>query len=637
MRMGERPLVSVITIFLNAEQFLQEAIESVFTQTYNNWELLLVDDGSTDCSPQVASQYSERYPCKVRLLEHEGHRNLGMSASRNLGIRESVGEYIAFLDADDVWLPQKLERQVADLESQPEAAMVYGPSEYWFSWTGTPEDTNRDFISPLVVPPNMLVRPPSLLIACHPLGEAPSPATCSFLLRRSALETIGRFEESFRGLYEDQAFLVKVYLKGLVFVSGECLAKYRMHPDSCVFASIKSGQHEAARGSFLDWLEGYLKQEQVEDGAIWRAFHKVRWPYRHPILHQLSESSRQLLRKLRWLWNVTWRANGMRRPSLITAHPNPVRVRGHFADRFLVGATRLSWTLEEATAAEVRVGAPDGPLFSRTAGSGSAITGNWVHDGMKFYLQDVSGGKPLSLQYTLDVVTVRVARVLEERPPPVGRVRFGDLRRLTPISSKWGFDRGRPIDRYYVEAFLARHAGDVRGRVLEVGDATYTQRFGGHRVANTDVLNLEDGVPGTTIVADLACAPQIPSDTFDCIILTQTLQLVYDARGAVRTVYRVLKPGGIVLATSPGITYTCDDYWGSNWCWSFTALSAQRLFTEVFQASNVTVAAFGNVLTAVCFLEGLAAEELQTEELDYHEPGYEVTIAVRAVKPEFAR
>src|SRR2546422_7731236 len=175
--MSSKPLVSVIIIFLDAERFLQEAIESVFAQTYNHWELLLVDDGSTDASTALAWQYVTQAPGKVRYLEHAGHQNRGMSASRNLGIKNAKGEYISFLDADDVWLPHKLEQQVAIMDSQPAAAMVYGATQYWHSWTGNPEDLRRDWVPKLGIPPNTLMQPPTLL----PLfwrGEAAVPSPC---------------------------------------------------------------------------------------------------------------------------------------------------------------------------------------------------------------------------------------------------------------------------------------------------------------------------------------------------------------------------------------------------------------------------------------------------------------------------
>jgi SAM-dependent methyltransferase len=215
--------------------------------------------------------------------------------------------------------------------------------------------------------------------------------------------------------------------------------------------------------------------------------------------------------------------------------------------------------------------------------------------------------------------------------PPVGSLRLGSLRRVTPISGNYGFDRGTPVDRYYIDRFLTRHARDVRGRVLEVGDAAYTRGFGGERVESVDVLHVEEGNPEATIVADLADAPQIPDGRFDCVICTQTLLLVYDVQAAVRTLHRILRPGGVVLATVPGVSRICREEaeaWGD--FWRFTSMSAQRLFEEPFGSGAVQVEAYGNVLAAVGMLHGIAAEELGARGLDSRDRDYEVLIGVRA-------
>jgi glycosyltransferase involved in cell wall biosynthesis len=274
--MSSKPLVSSIIIFLDAERFIEEAIESVFAQTYDNWELLLVDDGSADSSTQIALRYAEQHPGKVRYLEHPGHRNRGTGASRNLGIEHAKGEYIAFLDADDVWLEDKLERQVAVLGSHPEAGMLYGPIEYWYSWTGNPEDVRRDFVPELGFPTNTLFEPPTLLTLLHPLGSAPQPHLSNLLLRRGAVERTGGFEEAFGRMYEDQAFYAKVYLKEPVFVASECWSRYRQHPDSCCAVMARMGQHLCARQFFLDWLEEYLLEQGVEDAKIWKLLQEDR-------------------------------------------------------------------------------------------------------------------------------------------------------------------------------------------------------------------------------------------------------------------------------------------------------------------------------------------------------------------------
>ena len=220
-----------------------------------------------------------------------------------------------------------------------------------------------------------------------------------------------------------------------------------------------------------------------------------------------------------------------------------------------------------------------------------------------------------------------------EWAPPIGRVRFGSLRRLTPISREYGFDRGQPIDRHYIETFLAAHAADVAGHVLEIKDDAYTRRFGGDRVGKSDVLCLEADDPHATIVGDLVSADHLPSDTFDCAIVTQTLQLIYDVRAALRTIHRILKPGGVLLATVPGMSQTSPHAdWGDRWAWGFTRVSAGGLVGEAFAGGTVEVETFGNVMAAIASLHGLSTDELRPAELAHRDPEYQLSIGIRARK-----
>jgi glycosyltransferase involved in cell wall biosynthesis len=271
--MSNNPLVSCIITFLNAERFFREAIESVLAQTHGNLEILLVDDGSTDESTQIALRYGELFPEKVRYLEHEGHENRGAAASRNLGIGQARGEYLALLDADDVWLRRKLEEQVAILETHPEAGMVYGQSQYWHSWTSEPEDAHRDHVPKLGVQPDTIFEPPTLSRLVYPLGNAAVPCPSDLLLRREAVERVGGFEEAFRGLYQlydDQTFLAKVYLNEPVFVAGKCWDRYRRHPDQCMAVVREAGQEQSVRLAFLQWLAEYFYAQRVGDTELWK-------------------------------------------------------------------------------------------------------------------------------------------------------------------------------------------------------------------------------------------------------------------------------------------------------------------------------------------------------------------------------
>jgi glycosyltransferase involved in cell wall biosynthesis len=273
--MSARPLVSVVIIFLNAERFIREAIESVVGQTYAGWELLLVDDGSADASGSIALEFADRFPERIRYLTHPDRENRGMSASRNLGIRHATGDFVALLDADDVWLTEKLERQVAILAANPRAAMVYGPTQWWFGWTGQPADDARDFIHDLGVPPDRLIEPPTLLTALL-RDEGVSPCTCSILIRRDVLEAVGGFEERFRGLYEDQALCAKVCLRWPVFAASECWYRYRQHPDSACAVAERAGTRQASRQVYLDWLAAWLDDQDTVPPAVLAALARER-------------------------------------------------------------------------------------------------------------------------------------------------------------------------------------------------------------------------------------------------------------------------------------------------------------------------------------------------------------------------
>ncbi|QHG15289.1 glycosyltransferase [Nostoc sp. ATCC 53789] len=559
--MNSNSLVSVITIFFNAEQFIQEAIESVFAQTYKNWELLLVDDGSTDGSTVIAREYAKKYPEKVRYLEHEGHQNRGMSATRNLGIRNAKGEYIAFLDADDVWLAPNLEQQVSILHTHPEAGMVYGNTQYWYSWTGNPEDTQKEFcdkVAEVTKKPNTLFKPPTLLtIFLQKSGAV--PCTCSLMVKREILEAIAGFEESFRGLYEDQVFYAKVCLKAPVFVTNECWAKYRQHPNSCCSSTHNTKHEYEGRLFFLKWLEKYLTEQGAKDTEVWQALQKHLWAYHHPMLSKLTKPTQHFVEKMTF----------------------------NFTNLILMNKKQLKEIAQQTLPS---------PLYH----------------------------------------VLRSQFVGEKYSPPTGMVNFGSLRRLTPISRAFGYNRGLPIDRYYIEKFLERQANDVQGRVLEIGDASYTRRFGGDRVTQSDVLHVIEGNPEATIIGDLTNADHIPSDAFDCVVLTQTLHLLYNMQAALANLYRILKPGGVLLVTVPGISQVVKCEWGDDWCWALTAQSARLLFEEKFPKTNVQVETHGNVLAAIAFLQGLAVKDLRQKELDYQDDEYQVLITVRAVKPEVA-
>jgi SAM-dependent methyltransferase len=209
---------------------------------------------------------------------------------------------------------------------------------------------------------------------------------------------------------------------------------------------------------------------------------------------------------------------------------------------------------------------------------------------------------------------------------------LGELRRTTPFSTRYGFDRGKPIDRRYIEAFLTENATHIRGRVLEIGDNTYTMRFGGAAVTQSDVFNRYEANAQTTFLGDLTDRDSLPPDTFDCMVITQTLHLIYDMPAAVATLHRGLRPGGVLLTTVPGITPIDRGKWSGTWFWSLTPASLSRLLGDPFGTEQVAVKTYGNVLSATGFLYGLAEHELTVEELDVCDPFAPVVVAAVARK-----
>ena len=208
---------------------------------------------------------------------------------------------------------------------------------------------------------------------------------------------------------------------------------------------------------------------------------------------------------------------------------------------------------------------------------------------------------------------------------------WGELRRTTPIARSFGFDRGHPVDRRYIEAFLDRHRDDVRGRVLEIGDRGYTRRFGGDRVTRSDVYDLP-GNDGATLTGDLGGAAALPAAAFDCMIVTQTLLFVFDLRRALSNLRAALVPGGVLLVTVPGISQVVrEDMDREGDFWRFTTRSLRDLAATSFAEDRIEVEARGNVLACVAFLHGLAQEELRADELDVDDPDFQLIVTLRAV------
>lgn len=276
--MSSQPRVSVITPFLNLGDYLEATIQSVIAQDTADWELLLVDDGSTDKSTSIAKEYAAKYPGQIVYLEHEHHSNKGPSISRNYALSMARGEWIAFLDGDDLFLPSRLSTQLKLVEQFPEVTLFCEATFYWYGdGAGT-----KDKVIPVGVKDG-LYKPMELIYRLYPIGKGGAPCMCGLLVKRDTLIAKGGFEESFRSLYGDQVILTKMYLDQYVYVSSDCNNWYRQRQGSIVQTHVDSNKYLLARAVFLRWFRNYIKENGFENKKlkwlVWKHF----LPVDHPV------------------------------------------------------------------------------------------------------------------------------------------------------------------------------------------------------------------------------------------------------------------------------------------------------------------------------------------------------------------
>jgi glycosyltransferase involved in cell wall biosynthesis len=498
-------LISVVIPSYNHAKYLSRAIESVLTQSYRNFEIVVVDDGSSDNTRQVAESFSQ--------VKYVYQHNQGLSAARNTGIDNSAGKYLLFLDADDWLTVDTLTKNYKLIKEHPDAAFVSG-GHIKISDNGDIIEEVKD-----VVTENHYLN----LLQGNYIGMH-----ATVLYARWIFDEF-RYDTSLRAC-EDYDLYMKIARKYPVLHHPDVVAYYRIHGNNM------SGNTDLMLNSVLSVLD---RQE-----AVLR-----------------TDAEKRAVTRGRQIWREYYSQKPMN-----TRYKMPLKKR-----------------LKK-------------------------IVPGFLHR------------------------SLHRAGLLKSFVPAVGDVRKGDFNRVTPFSKEFGYDRGGPVDRYYIENFLQANSSLIQGRVLEIGDNEYTMRFGKSGVTKSDILHVDSKNPQATIIGDLSDAPQIADNTFDCIVLTQTLHLIYNYKGAIQTCYRVLKPGGTLLMTVPGITHIDQGEWKNIWLWAFTAASVQRILAEVFPGP-ADINTHGNVLIASAFLYGMGVNEVKKEQLDYKDPHYQVIITARVTKP----
>ncbi|WP_461490007.1 glycosyltransferase family 2 protein [Pontibacter sp. HJ8] len=285
--------ISVITCLFNVEKYLQEAIESVLNQSYPHWELLLVDDGSTDASTGIAQRYATSHPDQIIYCQHPGHINKGLSASRNLGLAKASGELITFLDADDVWQPNYLEAQLL-LMQEKQVSVICEATEYWYKWDNPQKENQVVYIG---TEQDRLYNPPQLMLHLYPLGKGAAPCMCGIILKKELLHKLGGFEDAFRGMYEDQVFLSKLYLSEPIYISSRYNNLYRQRPDSLVGSSQQTGEYHLVRQRYLKWLDQYMQAQHLAHAEVDQLLQKAIKPYQVSFWQRLRRKIRHTLKQ----------------------------------------------------------------------------------------------------------------------------------------------------------------------------------------------------------------------------------------------------------------------------------------------------------------------------------------------------
>jgi len=529
------PKVSVIIPCFNHGSYLSEAVESVWMQNYPATEVIVVNDGSTDNTEEIARQ--------IAGIKYIYQKNQGLSAARNTGIRNSTGEFFIFLDADDWLLAGAIDININYLIQNEALAFVSGAHE-WF----TVEDGKSIDVAREINGDHYLHLLQGNYIGMH----------ATVMYRRWVFDYF-LFDETLMAC-EDYDLYLKIARKFAVSHHMHKIAAYRIHKTNMSW-NIPMMLSNALQvlGRQKESLQTTREKHAYKNGLkIWKEY------YSSELYTGLSNNK------------------------------FPVTLKGLLLLVKLKPKRGLKYLLKKSK-----------PMLK------SFIKKNMPSIGKRW---------------------LRKTRLYKSRHPDVGTVNPGDFNSLIPFSTQFGYDRGGPVDRYYIENFLKKQAEHIKGRCLEIGDNEYSLLYGGDKLTQSDILHIDKTNTKATFIGDLSNAPQLPDNAFDCIVLTQTLHLIYDFKGALATCHRILKPGGALLLTSPGITPIDHGEWKKTWYWSFTDKALIALFAETFPAGNAEVETFGNVHVASAFLYGMGVTEIPVEKLDYTDPHFQVIITVKAIK-----
>jgi glycosyltransferase involved in cell wall biosynthesis/SAM-dependent methyltransferase len=614
------PLVSVIVPYQQRMGSFSESLKALFQQSYPGWELLLVNMDSRSNCFALATQWAKVHGGRVRYLEQDSQNGRGVSSARNLGLRNANGKYVAFLETLHSWPPDKLERQMAVCIEEPRAQIVIGS---WHSRMPqlhqTAEGKKDDHFGP-TMKRNHRYDSGALAPMCFSPTSGFIPDLSDALIDRKSIEAIQGFDEDFADLYEtfaDRFFWCKVLLKHGAYVSG----------GACVGPSGSQEIQGPIPGSpafhrasmyFLNRLGTYLIENDLTSPSLWGAFLDAASSYKLEPTCALPAFDGQ---HVKW----TFRLAGGNQAKLIFPSVSEDIARVEIARTeskvgYDIQLNQPFLTVQAGRRYRLRFrGRADSPrrIFVGLAKSEAP----WTGLGLYAQIPLTTDWKTFEEEFTAqsDEDNARILFDVGEESPSIAIASLVLEDRTDGHHVLPNLSRHFPIDRYHIDRFFARYAEDLRGRVLEAGGDGFTDRYRGHNHP-------------LAIEKRWTHPERWEPDTFDCVILPHCLQTLLDVKTYVEEIHRILKPGGVVLVTLPGILVKSDPEWGAKWIWSFTPLSAQKMFETVFGEGHVVSLAFGNVPALISLSNELSRQVLEEREIDLYEAGYEVLITIRAVK-----
>jgi glycosyltransferase involved in cell wall biosynthesis len=521
-------MVSIIIPCHNSEKFLSECIDSVITQQYSNFELILVNDFSSDKTLEISHAYS-KLDNRIKCINTSETQQMGASYARNLGYSISKGNYLIFLDSDDVWMPSSLKKLVDIIEQNNEVGWVIGNviyfNDYRYNLTSY-RNSHYDF------PEGIYDK--FVLIKRFTQNFHQTPVPGATIVKREIVDKISGWENSFKKNYTDQAFYTKILCEAKTYVTHEPLLLYRQHENSSSSTSQKNGQLKENEKKYFEWLKSYILNYQF--------FEK---------------------------------------------------------QELLISISKIE---QEDQSTDVIKSKP----------------------GIYYWLKAISK-KIYKKTKTLFVISKK--SIISVIPKKIYRRLLHQQTR--PYSEIYAHDRGTEIARYYIEKFIDENKSIIQGNCLEFQEPTYLLKYSNLPQTKINVIHIDEKNHVASIIADLTKPNNISSNTFDCIICTHVLHLIYDKVKFISELERILKPGGYLILAVPSISM-CDQSWGE--LWRFTELGLFTLLKEVFDKELIKVKGYGNSLVASGEIRGLASEEFTLQELNYFDNRFCVEICALVKK-----